>query len=175
MKAQENLLRVMQTAVQMEIDGKAFYLKAAEMSGNALGVKLFTQLAAEEDIHRQVFQNIAHAIQAKQGWGDVEFHADQAAELKTVFAAAADALVSTVNVAQTELDAVQTAIGMENKSYDLYKEASQEAASAAEKELLERLAAEESGHRSTLTDYFEYLSDPASYFQNKEHHSMDGA
>lgn len=175
MKAQENLLRVMQTAVQMEIDGKTFYLKAAEMSGNALGVKLFTQLAAEEDIHRQVFQNIARAIQAKQGWGDVAFHADQAAELKTVFAAAADALVSTVNVAQTELDAVQTAIGMENKSYDLYKEASQEAASGAEKELLERLAAEESGHRSTLTDYFEYLSDPSSYFQNKEHHSMDGA
>ena len=175
MEAPEKLLQVMQTAVQMEIDGKAFYLKAAEMSGNALGVKLFTQLAAEEDIHRRAFENIAHATQAKQGWGEVAFNADQAVELKTVFAAAAEELGTAVKVAQTELDAVQTAIGMENKSYDLYKEAGQTAASAAEKELLERLAAEESGHRSTLTDYFEYLSDPSSYFQNKEHHSMDGA
>ena len=175
MEAQEKLLQVMRTAVQMEIDGRAFYLKAAGTSGNALGVKLFTQLAAEEDIHRQVFENIARAIQAEQGWSDVPFQADQAAKLKTVFAAAADELPTAVEVAQTELDAVQTAIGMENKSYALYKEASQEASSTAERKLLERLAAEESGHRSTLTDYYEYLADPSSYFQNKEHHSLDGA
>ena len=77
--------------------------------------------------------------------------------------------------AQSELEAVQTAISMENKSYDLYKEASQQASAPGEKELLERLASEEAGHRSTLTDYYEFLSDPSSFFQSKEHHSLDGA
>jgi len=175
MEAQERLFQVTQTAIQMEIDGKAFYLKAAETSGNVLGAKLFKQLAAEEDIHRQVFENIARAIRAQQGWGNVEFEADHSARLKTIFAAAVGDPGTRVRVARTELDAVQTAIGMENKSYDLYKEAGQEATSGPEKELLERLAAEEAGHRSTLTDYYEYLSDPASYFQAKEHHSLNGA
>jgi len=175
MEAQEGLLKVMQTAIQMEIDGKAFYLKAAEMSGNELGVKLFMQLAAEEDIHHQTFERIARAIQAKQGWGDVDFHADHGASLKTVFALATSELGAGIKAAQTELEAVQTAIGMENKSYDLYKEASQHATAPAEKELLERLAAEEAGHRGALTDYYEFLSDPSSYFQAKEHHSLDGA
>ncbi len=74
METREGLLKVMQTAVQMEIDGGAFYLKAAALSGNTLGVKLFNQLAAEEDMHRRIFERIASAIQTKQGWGDVEFH-----------------------------------------------------------------------------------------------------
>ena len=53
---QARTMKALQTAIQMEIDGKAYYLKASQQSGNELGKKLFRTLAAEEDIHRQEFE-----------------------------------------------------------------------------------------------------------------------
>ena len=52
-KEQDKTLGALQTAIQMEIDGKEFYLKASRASNNELGKKLLRSLASEEDIHRQ--------------------------------------------------------------------------------------------------------------------------
>ena len=51
-------LEALQTAIQMEIDGKEYYLNASQKSGNELGKKLLQSLAAEEDIHRHKFAEI---------------------------------------------------------------------------------------------------------------------
>ena len=50
---QDVTLGALQTALQMEIDGKEFYLKASKASKNELGKQLLKKLAGEEDIHRQ--------------------------------------------------------------------------------------------------------------------------
>ena len=55
---QEKTVKALQTAIQMEIDGKAYYLEASRKSGNEMGRKLLASLAAEEDIHRAVFEKI---------------------------------------------------------------------------------------------------------------------
>ncbi len=59
-------LEALQIAVQMEIDGKEYYQKASQTSGNQLGRELFQSLAAEEDIHRQEFEAIYNAIRNKK-------------------------------------------------------------------------------------------------------------
>ena len=63
---------------------------------------------------------------------------------------------------------------MENQSYDLYKTEAASAASVTEKDFFEALAAEERGHQIALTDYLEFLQDPADWFTMKERHSLDG-
>ena len=63
---QEETRRALQIALQMETDGKAFYLKASQESGNELGKELMQSLAAEEDIHRQKFEEIYEAISRNQ-------------------------------------------------------------------------------------------------------------
>ncbi|MBU2608587.1 MAG: hypothetical protein KKF26_04645, partial [Chloroflexi bacterium] len=65
---QDKALAAVKMAIQMETDGKEFYLKAGEASGNELGKKLLTQLAAEEDIHRRKFVQIFETIRAQEGW-----------------------------------------------------------------------------------------------------------
>ena len=45
---QDKTMEALQIAVQMEIDGKAFYLKASQESGNELGKQLLKKLAEEE-------------------------------------------------------------------------------------------------------------------------------
>jgi len=66
---QDKTLNGVKTAIQMEIDGKEFYLKASQASNNELGKKLLKQLAAEEDIHRQVFSKIYDTIKTRKTGG----------------------------------------------------------------------------------------------------------
>ena len=52
---QEVTLQALRQAVQMEIDGKAFYLKASQQSRHEMGRRLLARLAEEEDFHRRKF------------------------------------------------------------------------------------------------------------------------
>ena len=63
---QNKILEALQIVIQMEIDGKDYYLKASQESSNELGRQLLQSLAAEEDIHRQKFEEIYNAIRNKK-------------------------------------------------------------------------------------------------------------
>ena len=85
---QDKTLQALQVAIQMEIDGKEFYLKASRESGNELGKKLLESLAGEEDIHRQNFEDIYRALKEKKGWPETGFTPDGGKSLRTLFATA---------------------------------------------------------------------------------------
>jgi len=171
---QDTTLGALQTAIKMEIDGKQYYLKAAGASGNALGKKLLERLASEEDIHRQVFERIYKDISAKKGWPEKAFKSDGGSGLRTVFAKALKTIDKDVKSLASELDAIQTAMAMENKTYDFYKSRSGKARYAAEKQYYEELTMQEEEHHRVLLDYYEFLKNPAAWFVQKEHHSFDG-
>jgi len=171
---QAKTLKALQIAIQMEIDGKEYYLKASQESSNELGKKLLQSLAAEEDIHRQKFEEIYDAISRKQAWPRTDFQPDGGKRLRTIFAKATKEIGSNIKAATTELDAVQAAMGMENKTYDFYKNQGKGATSDAERDFYQALAAEEREHHLILLDYYEYLKDPAGWFVKKEHPSLDG-
>ena len=69
----------------------------------------------------------------------------------------------------TSLDAVQTAMDLENKTYDFYESQGRNATCDAERGFYETLAAEEREHHLILLDYCEYLKDLAGWFVRKEH------
>ncbi len=170
----DKTLQAVRTAIRMEIDGKEYYQRASQESSNELGRKLLQSLAAEEDIHRQKFEQIYEAVRQKKGWPAVALAPDSGRKLRTVFTRAVKGLSSGVAVLATEIGAVQKAMAMENKTYDFYKSRSGEANYDAEREFYESLAAQERGHHQVLLDYYEYLKDPAGYFVKKEHPSLDG-
>jgi rubrerythrin len=171
---QGRTMKALQTAIQMEIDGKEYYLKASQQSGNELGQKLFKTLAAEEDIHRQKFEQIYNAIRQEKGWPKTDFQPDGGRNLRTIFARATSQIGSKVKAPSSELDAVKTAMDMENKTYDFYKRQEQTATQAAERDFYSTLAAVEQEHHLILLDYYEYLKDPAAWYVEKEHPSLDG-
>jgi rubrerythrin len=51
---QNKTLEALQISIQLEIDGKKFYLKASQNSSSELGKKLLRALAGEEDVHRGI-------------------------------------------------------------------------------------------------------------------------
>ncbi len=161
-------------ALKMEEDGKAFYLKAAKLSKNKIGTQLFKNLAAEEDIHREIFKNIYNNIKNKKQWPDVKFESDHGHKLKTLFAAEMENMGKNFTPAKAELDAVKTGMDMENKTLDFYRERAGKTSLDAEKELYESLAMQESEHSRILREYYEFYLDPASFYLTKEHRSVDG-
>jgi rubrerythrin len=162
-------VQAVKTAIQMEIDGKEYYLKAAQASKIDLGRQLFRSLAAEEDIHRQKFEEIFRTIQAKKAWPELKF-TPHGKEMQTLFAGAA----ASVKATSSEVDAIKTAMEMENKTRDFYQERAGKASFDAEKQFYLALVGQESTHHAMLLDYFEYLQNPGQYFTMKERHSLDG-
>jgi rubrerythrin len=171
---QNTIVKALQMAIQMEIDGKEYYLKASQKSRNELGKKLLQSLADEEDIHREKFTEIYNAIRGKRAWPATDFRPDRGKRLRTVFAQALGRIGSNAQALATELDAVQTAMSMENKTFDFYNGRSKEASCDAEREFYHALAAQERTHHEVLLDYYEYLKDPAGWFVKKEHPSLEG-
>ncbi len=171
---QDKTLEALQIAIQMEIDGKEFYLKASQESSNELGKKLLESLAREEDTHRQKFEEIYSAIGSKKAWPTTDFQPDGGKRLRTIFAKTTEEISSNIKAPATELDAIQTAMGMENKTHDFYKSQGRNATYDTERGFYETLAAEEREHHLILLDYYEYLKDPAGWFVKKEHPSLNG-
>ena len=166
--------QVFQTAIQMEIDGKEYYQQMSQRSTNQLGRELFQSLAAEEDIHRQKFEELYEVIRSKKAWPKTDFQPDRGKRLRTLFSKSVQETGSNLEATATEIDAVKVAMDMENKTFDFYDSQSQNATHDAEREFYESLAAEERGHHLILIDYYEYLKNPASWFVSKEHPSLNG-
>ena len=171
---QDRTLEALKYAIQMEIDGKEFYLKASRESGNDLGKELLKSLAAEEDIHRRKFEQIYESIRNKEAWPEVDFQPDGGRGLRTIFAMATKQVSTNAKPPATELDAVQKAMAMENKSHDFYESQNKKATFDTEREFYRDLASQEKEHYLILLDYYEYLKDPAAWFVEKEHPSLDG-
>ena len=170
MEDQTKTVQALQKAMKMEIDGKQFYLKAARNSQNELGKALFLALAGEEDLHLLKFKKIFETIKAQKKWPRIRITPHAARDLKTLFAAAS----ADVHSASSEIEAIQTAMTMENQTRDFYQEQAETAGFAVEKHYYTLLAGEESAHHAALLDYYEYLSNPGQYFTLKERHSLDG-
>jgi len=172
--AQEKTLAALQHAIQMEIDGKEYYLKAGQKSSNEMGKKLLQSLSAEEDLHRKNFEEIYEDIRSKKAWPKVAFQPDDGKGLRTIFAQATEEPGFNKKAAETELDTIQGALDMEAKSYDFYQKQSKDAVYDMERDFYEALASQERQHQLVLLDYYEYLKDPAAWFVQKEHPSLDG-
>jgi rubrerythrin len=171
---QNKTLDAIKFAIQMEIDGKKYYLQARAKSDNKVGKELFQWLAGEEDKHRRLFGKIFNNIRKQKAWPEVGIQPRKGAILDTVFSKEMKAAATSVRANSGELESIAKAMELENKTREYYKDHGGTAEYEAEKKLYSVLAAEEEGHYLALVDYREYLINPAGYFVKAERHSLDG-
>ncbi|MFC1866414.1 ferritin family protein [Chloroflexota bacterium] len=171
---QDKTLEGLKIAIQMEIDGKEYYLKVSKTGVNEAGRTLLASLSVEEASHKQKFEEIYNAIQRKKTWPITDFKPGGGERLKTIFYKATEKIASNAKNNDTELAVVQKAMDMENRTHDYYIRQSQSATYDTERRFYESVAAEERGHYLALLNYYEYLKDPESWFVKGEHTSLDG-
>lgn len=168
------MFEAINTAVELEIEGRECYLDAGRQATNEAGRALLLSLAEEEDGHRRRFQELYAAISQGLGWPAVPPASDMTRQIRKNLVAVCRSLGVKVDSAAGELEAVKAAIDKEKKSHEFYRAHAAAAAFETERQFYANLADEEWEHAEALQDYAEYLSDPAGWFVNTEHPSLDG-
>jgi len=172
-KVQEYLLQALKDAVQMEVEGRQFYLEAAKKVKSEGVREIMEYLAESEVYHIQKFNEIYQSLQKDQGWTETmaAFAPPKHEPYVCVMAMTKD---NQGTGGQDDLQALRTGIKMEECSIDYYTKLAKEIVNPLARRFLMSVAHEERGHLLALMDMHNYLSDPADWFYVKEMGHVDG-
>ena len=159
----------LEKARKLEIDGAEFYEKLAEKCSLPGGSQLFTSFSADERRHLKVVSDIAKGLGANMD--DMPMPRDS---IRTLFTDLAEKMEDATPAAAEEKEAVEIALGMEKKSYDLYDQASRDAEDEPTQKLMARLAQEENQHYEMLENTLEYLNGTEEWFLWGERGMIEG-
>ena len=156
---------IIQFAMQMELDGKTFYEKAAAKSSQPELKEIFTYLADEEERHFRFFKMLADGNFKKAGEA-----LDSQASLQTT----KNVFVQLIEENQDKRfgndsrAAWEEALKIEEKAVKLYTEEANKESDPARRAMLERIADEERNHVYLIDNMLSFMSDPQSFADSKE-------
>lgn len=168
------MISALETALQMEVEGKEFYEKTGQESVSLLVQELFKHLAEQEDVHYRKVKEVYDAVKSERKWPQKESAFQRPKSLQSIFREAIESMGLHYKAPSTEIEALKIGMNMEDKSYSFYRNREEEAASPAEKAFYKALMGEERVHYLTLQSSHEYLSNPEGWFTMKERWSLDG-
>jgi rubrerythrin len=157
-------LAALNQAIELEIEGQRFYLKAAECATNPKGAEMFHSLADDEVIHERILRRQLDALTQGEGWvlpqGVDEVKANLAA---LIFPDSEKVCEETLRPDESDLDALLFALQIENESFNLYRGLAQTTEDPNGKRMYEYLADAERGHFERLMLNYEHLSTVGSW------------
>jgi rubrerythrin len=162
-------LEALSRAIELEMEGRKFYLEAAAKSQNDFGKQMFQYLADQELRHQERIKAVYETLERGGEWPSLLL-AMPAPETGAIFGRQAR---QKVTPSQTDKEAVQVALELEEKSYDYYNELARQAAGLFEKRFFVALSYEERGHYLVLLDALDYLSDPSGWLERHEKAQLD--
>ena len=169
-------LRMMAAALEKEEKGRDFYKDASEKCSNELGRELFNTLMIEEGIHIKRIKQIYESLKGGSAWTE-DWRSFQGINeaLQSVIRQRINKLGPKVKSVGGDLEAVEIGLQMEQSSIKFYEEELSKASEVMEKEFIKKIIGEEHSHYASLADVKLYLSNPLSWFTEKESPSLDGA
>ena len=147
----------LEMAMEIEREGRKFYLDAAERTEDDKGKAMWRSLARQEALHIEYLTNARRALVEKGRWasfgmGGVRFLSEQ--DIRRIFPETAE---GEVEPSADELAALKTGIEMEIKSRDLYEDLAKKTKEPQGKDMYEKLARWEETHRQLLQAGYDYL------------------
>ncbi len=161
---------VASAAVQLERDGRRFYLDAAGRTRDELTRKMFKSLADDELDHIEWIRNMVPGVQSA-GAANRQLYD----RLRHIFADVPEAGVRKAAHFQDDVKAIHLAIDMENKSIDAYQTWAGDAEEKDVKSTCQMLVEIEEFHRLVLTNTLEYFEHTPDWFMQEEHWNFEGA
>ena len=154
-------------AKQLEVDGREFYLKKAETASSAPVKEMFASLADDEAKHLEWLDKMLPGIESASG-ANKELYG----KLESVFKGAEAEI--TADGAKGDIEAIDVAIGMEEKAIDGYQVWATSGESDDLKKLGSVMVGVERFHRQLLENTKEYLSKPGDWFLQSERWNFEG-
>jgi rubrerythrin len=174
MKMQEYMLQALKDAVQMELEGRQFYLEAAKKVKSEGVREILEYLAESEKYHIQKFNEIYQGLEKDPAWTEsiAAFSPPKHEPYVCVLAMTKDDQASG---GQDDLQALRTGLKMEECSIDYYTKQARETANPLARRFFMSVAHEERGHYLMLMDMHNYLTLPEDWFYVTQMGHVDGA
>jgi rubrerythrin len=170
-KVSETDLRwLLKEALKLEIKGREFFLKAASLTSNELGRKMFKRLAEEEVRHLETFARLFTEVLGSDDWKK-EISAEDLKENSEVI----DGLVNRMKGAggKSDLEALSIGLELESKAIDHFQQAVACSAGEKTREIFEKIASEERFHYDLLQAQLDSLQNTGFWLDSAEF-KMDG-
>ena len=165
---------ILRQAMEMELEGREFYLNAAGKVENRLGRSMLESLAKDEEGHHALLLQIQEGeVQAALGECKSGYE-DGAARVRALFAEFGTKATGEIKAGTDDLEALNISMEMERRGYDLYKQAASESTDESAAKVFLFLADEEQKHFEVLQNMHRYLSDPENWFLEQEQGLLDG-
>jgi rubrerythrin len=169
-KISKDVKTLIQDAIKLEINGQAFFNKAAEITHNDLGKKMFVRLAQEEVKHLDTFSRLFSTIIGTEDWKKQV----RREELKGP-SAVIDDLAQRMKRAegQSEVEAIRIGMELEQKAVDFFTKSAGTMDDREAKQIFEKIADEERFHYDLLLAQYDSVTGSGFWLDSSEF-QMDG-
>ena len=177
MKPTADVWQAIETAIQIEKDGLAFYTEAARQAGDPNGKKrcpelvegMFQSLARDEAAHLRLFETVHESLLKEGHWLSPEQVAaisPKRLDRPPIFPTG-DAIKAT-ETPERELSALRRGIQAENDSIAFYSQEMDKTEDPDARAMYAYLIEQEEGHRTILQGEYDYLTRTGFWFDIQE-------
>ncbi len=160
---------VVASALQLEKDGRAFYLEAAAKASSEVVKQVLVGLADDELLHIEWIEKMLPAVED----GDVA-NRQLYGKLRAIFVDGGDAEKQRAATSGDDIAALKYAFDIEEKSQTTYADWAKETDDEEVRNLCTVLADVEKFHAELISNSIEYLQKPGDWFQQQERWFFEG-
>ena len=168
-------MNALKFALENEQKERDFYLANARRTKNMAGKNMFKQIADEEKEHYEVLKKLHDQWEKKKKWPATVPLKVKKSLAGSILKSLSEKKAARIKGNEDDLKAIRTAIDFEARGVALYTKLENGSTDPKEKDFFNLLASIERQHFLSLRDTEEFLTDPASWYQNVEKTTLDGA
>ena len=164
------VVNVVKEAIKLEINGRAFFNHAAEVTHNELGKKMFLRLAQDEIRHLASFAQLFSVVIGGEEWKKFVDQEKLKGESPLI-----EELKSRVKKEKraSELEAISIGMELERKAIDFFEKSAKETTDPQAKEIFDRICEEERLHYELLQAQYDSVTNSGFWLDVAEFR-MDG-
>jgi len=168
-------LNALEVALNNEMREREFYHKNAQRSTNPLGKAMFQQIGDEELEHYERLKELHKKWEKQEKWPETVPLKVKETVVKDILQDVLKKVDEMPAGDDDDLEAVRKALDFEAKGAAAYAKLRDSLSDPKEKQLFDLLSKIEHEHYLSLKDTETYLADPATWYEEKEHRTLDGA
>ena len=150
-------LDLLERALCLEVDGEAFYRRAAATTADPAGQRMFVELAEQEADHQRILRRQLESLRASGSWAPDERWLGVTCDLSQSLFPQGVARAQALGPRANELEALWFALEKESESYELYRQGALQATDPIALALYQYLMAAERDHFNILMINYEAI------------------
>jgi len=162
MATTQELEKILKTAIDVEVNGMSTYTAFADKTQNENGKNMFRKLAKDEEEHEIMLKEQLEHLTKNGTWKEIQI---PQSKLQSLVPEVREKQIRTKGKAKLgEIDALNTALDMERKTAEYYREQAEKIEDTQAKAMFSQLAEWEDSHFDLIQAELDSLKNTGMWF-----------